>query len=95
MTKLVSRIVTAVALLGLAAPALASTSPTVSTPAAQTPIIRHHRSHTKVAAADVKSAEPKKETKKTEKKTGKKAAAKSTKAETPAAPSATPAPAGK
>ncbi len=93
MTKLVSRIATGIAILGLAAPVFAATdskSTNATAPAAQTSVLHHSRTrkHEKVAAADEKAG-PKKSAKKIEKK----GAAKSTKAEAPAAPSATPAPA--
>ncbi len=86
MTKFIARIATGIAIIGLAAPALAST-PTKSTsaPAAvQTSSVRHRHAHKKVASADQK---------KVEKKAAKKGASKG---EKPAAtPSATPAPASK
>ncbi len=95
MTKLVSRIATGIAILGLAAPAFAATASksTNAAPAAQTSGLHHSRTHKhkKVASADEKKASPTK----AEKKGEKKGAVKSTKAETPAAPSATPTPASK
>ena len=93
MMKLVPRIATGIAILGLAAPVFAATgskSTNATVPAAQTSVLHHSRTHKheKVAAADEKAG-PKKSAKNGEKK----AAAKSTKTEAPAAPSATPAPA--
>ena len=96
MTKLVSRIATGIAILGLAAPAFAATAskPTNATaPATQTSEIHHSKAnkHKRVASADDKKANPKK----AEKKIEKKGVVKGAKTEAPAAPSAAPAPAAK
>ncbi len=96
MTKLVSRIATGIAILGLAAPAFAATaskSANATAPAAQTSLVHHSKTHKhkRLASADEKKASPKKAEKKVEKKD----AVKGAKTETPAAPSATPAPATK
>jgi hypothetical protein len=95
MTNFVTRIATGIAILGLAAPAFASTnSKSMNAPApstSQTSSVRHHRAHSKVAAGTEKKAVSKKSAKKVEKK----GAVKSTKTETPAVPSATPTPASK
>jgi hypothetical protein len=96
MTKLVSRIATGIAILGLAAPAFAATtsnSASATAPAAQTSAIHHAKAHThkRVASAEEKKASPKK----SEKKVEKKGTVKGAKTEAPAAPSAAPSPASK
>jgi hypothetical protein len=96
MTKLASRIVTGIAILGLAAPAFAATtskSANAAASPAQTSVVHHNRTykHKKLAQADEKKANPKKAEKKVEKKDSAKGAT----AKTPATPSATPAPASK
>jgi hypothetical protein len=57
MTKLVSRIATAVAILGLGAPAFAATSGASTSSPSVAPVVKaHHRTHRKVAQADEKKA---------------------------------------
>ncbi len=93
--KLTAKIVTGLAVLGLAAPAFAGTSTTSTPPAAQTQTVKHRHSR-KVA-----QAQPKVEAKKSEKKSNKKHSAKKSEqgakteapASAPAAPAAAPAPA--
>ncbi len=63
MTKIASRIATGIAILGLAAPALATTS-TAATPAPKAQV--KHRAHRKVAAAEEQKTQ---QTKVEEKKT--------------------------
>ena len=90
MTKLTSRLVTGIALLGLAAPVLATTPSTSgATPQAKVAVRRHHK---RVAAAD--ESKDQKEGAKVEKKASGNAATKSApKAETKAAPAASSVPA--
>ncbi len=93
MTKLIARIATGIAIVGLAAPVFASTGSANAPAAVQTSSVRHrHHAHKKVASADQK-----KTSKGTEKKVEKKGGVKGTaNVEKPgAAPSATPAPASK
>jgi hypothetical protein len=86
MTKFIARIATGIAIIGLAAPAFATTtnkSMTVPAPTAQTSSAHHRHAHKKVASADRKEAGSKKVEEKGAVKT-------TTKAEKTAAPTATP-----
>jgi len=91
MTKLVSKIATGIAILGLAAPAFAAGTATEPAPAQSGKTAQvHRRAHKKVASADTKADAKKADTKATAKKHKKSAKAK---AEAPASTSAAPAPA--
>ncbi len=95
MTKIASKLATGLAILGLAAPAFASTAPTAGAAQVQTSQPKHHhRTHRRVAQADQKKAGEKAEKKVTAKKASKHHAAKAAtapKAEAAPAPAAPPA----
>lgn len=93
MTKLTSKIVTGIAILGLSAPVLAATAPVGAPVPARTTHVKQHRQHGKVAAAEQGAAEKASPKKANVKKSGRKhhgqAGAAGSKSAT--APAATPA----